>query len=167
MNQGSAFKNFFWMEGPLPSDQGRRITVIHQNQPQQCSNCFGYSRAKYGGELGLCLANANGRACKTMGTIRAKMAPYMRELERLVGYKTIKAKFGNVGNMDENNPEEEEVDTTYKSPIVEKDEIISTLIQEKEDLLLEKEKLGKIFQSFKKISPKPSLSSVLLRNKLS
>ena len=102
-----------------------------------------------------------------MGTVRAKMAPYMRELERLVGYKSIKAKFGNVGNMDENNPEEEEVDTTYKSPIVEKDEIISTLIQEKEDLLLEKEKLGKIFQSFKKISPKPSLSSVLLRNKLS
>ena len=35
-----------------------------------------------------------------MGTVRAKMAPYMRELERLVSYKSIKAKFGNVGNMD-------------------------------------------------------------------
>ena len=34
-----------------------------------------------------------------MGTVRAKMAPYMRELEKLVGYKSIKAKFGNVGNM--------------------------------------------------------------------
>ena len=143
LNQGSAFENFFWMEGPLPSDQGRRITVIHQNQPQQCSNCFGFSRAKYGGELGLCLANANGRAFKAMGTVRAKMAPYMRELERLVGYKSIKAKFGNVGNMDENNPEEEEAYNIYKSPMVEKDEIIATLLKEKEDLMLEKENSGK------------------------
>ena len=45
--------------------------------------------------------------------------------------------------MDENNPVEEEADTIYKSPMVEKDEIIATLLKEKEDLMLEKENLGK------------------------
>ena len=28
------FKNFYWLEGPLPGDQGRRITVLYYNQSQ-------------------------------------------------------------------------------------------------------------------------------------
>ena len=32
LNPGSSFENYYWMEGPLPSDQGKRITVTHQNQ---------------------------------------------------------------------------------------------------------------------------------------
>ena len=147
LNPGAAFENFFWMEGPLPSDQGRRITVTHQNQPQQCSNCFGFSKIKYGGELGLCPGNGNGRACKALGTERTKMGPYMRELERLLGYRSIKAKFSHMGNMEELNMDEEEADitfnATYKSPIVEKDEEIKTLIREKDALVQEKLNMSK------------------------
>ena len=83
--------------------QGRRIIVTHQNQPQQCSHCFGYSNPKYGDGLDLCPGNKNGCACKVLGTERAKMGPYMHELERLHGYRSLKAKFSNVSNMEEEN----------------------------------------------------------------
>ena len=143
LNPGSAFENFYWMEGPLPSDQGRRITVIHQSQPQQCSNCFGYSKLKYGGELNLCPGNGNGRACKALNTERAKMGPYMKELERLIGYKSIKAKFSQMSNMDENTAEDQGGTFTYKNPIIEKDELILSLRQEKECLVKERDNLVK------------------------
>ena len=147
LNHGCAFENFYWMEGPLPSDQGRRVTVTHQNQPQQCSNCFGYSMAKYGPEMKLCPGNGNGRACKALDTERAKMGPYMRELQRLLGYKSLKAKFCRVGFNEEQMDDEDETDitfkTTYKSPIIEKDEQILTLQKEREDWRLEQENLKK------------------------
>ena len=147
LNPGAAFENYFWLEGPLPSDQGRRIIVTHQNQPQQCSHCFGFSVAKYGEETVRCPGNANGRACKALETERAKMGPYMKELYRLLGYKSIKAKFSCVGNIEEIIEDDEENEnnlrTTYKSPIVEKDEIILELRKEKEKLIQEKEALGK------------------------
>ena len=140
-----AFENYFWLEGPLPCDQGRRITVTHQNQPMQCSNCFGYSIAKYGNEMNLCPGNGNGRACKALNTERAKMAPYMKVLEKLLGYKSLKAKFGRMGHMEEVVVDEDDSEitfkTTYKSPIVEKDEQIVMLEKEKECLRLETEKL--------------------------
>ena len=47
LNEGAVFENFYWLEGPLPGDQERRITVTHQGQPQQCSNCFSYDNPKY------------------------------------------------------------------------------------------------------------------------
>ena len=34
LNPGQKFKNYYWMEGPLPGDQGRRITVLHYGQLQ-------------------------------------------------------------------------------------------------------------------------------------
>ena len=91
LTPGCAFENYFWMEGPLPSDQGRRIIVTHQNQPQQCSNCFCYSIAKYGDQMGMCPGNGNGKACKALNTDRARMGPYLKVLERLVGYRSLKA----------------------------------------------------------------------------
>ena len=159
LNQGAAFENYYWMEGHLPSDQERRITVTHQNQPQQCSNCFMYSKVKYGGTL--CPGNGNGRACKALGTERAKMTPYMRVLERMVGYKSIKAKFSHMGNMEEFYVDCEDTDITfnsvYKSPIVEKDEKIQALEKEKQNLSAEKEK----FLSFRKILKKQNQSCLL------
>ena len=145
LNPGSSFENYYWMEGPLPSDQGRRITVTHQNQFQQCSNCFSYNKIKYG--YPVCPGNGNGRACKALGTDRARMGPYMRELERVVGYKSIKAKFSNMGNMEEFGIDDEETEitfnTTYKSPIIEKDETIQALLKQKEMLVLEKANIAK------------------------
>ena len=32
LHPGSSFKNFYWMEGPLPGDRGCRITVLHSDQ---------------------------------------------------------------------------------------------------------------------------------------
>ena len=46
--------------------------------------------------------------------------PYMRELERLLGYKTIKAKFSHVGNMEEFNENEEETEITFKTTYLQK-----------------------------------------------
>ena len=40
MNPGSSMMNFYWMEGPLPGDQGCRITVLHSGQDRQCSHCL-------------------------------------------------------------------------------------------------------------------------------
>ena len=137
LNPGCTFENYYWLEGPLPSDQGRRITVTHQNQPTQCSNCFGYSRQKYGTELNLCPGNGIGRVCKAMETERAKMGPYMRVLERLVGYKSLKARYSRVGVFEpiEDEEESEVTDTTvYKSPVIERDEKIEELIVEKDVL---------------------------------
>ena len=144
LNPGSTFENYFWMEGPLPSDQGRRITVTHQNQPQQCSNCFGYSKPKYGTEMIICPGNGNGRACKALGTDRTRMGPYSKVLQKILGYRSIKAKFSNVGPMEEPTIDEEDTEVTfgtiYKSPIVEKDELIRILQKEKENLILEQDR---------------------------
>ena len=30
-----SFKNFYWLSGPDPGDRGRRVTVLHPNQPSQ------------------------------------------------------------------------------------------------------------------------------------
>ena len=67
--------------------------MTHQGQPQQCSNCFSYDIPKYGKSLTeRCPAQGNGKACKLLDTPRARMNPYMRELEKLVGFATLKIK---------------------------------------------------------------------------
>ena len=81
-----------------------------------------------------------------METERAKMGPYMRVLERLVGYKSLKARYSRVGVFEpiEDEEESEITDTTvYKSPVIERDEKIEELIVEKDVLRKEKETLEK------------------------
>ena len=135
LNPGASFENYFWMEGSLPSDQGRRVTVTHQGQLQQCSNCFSFAKPKYGiSEEFKCPANGNGKACKEMGMDRTKMAPYMKALERLIGYKSLKARYSTVGSQEEVYIDEEESEvsfkTVYKNPIIERDEKIQFLEKE-------------------------------------
>ena len=76
---GYYFNNYYWMEGPLPGDQGRRITVLHSGQPQQCSFCLDSV------ETG-CLGFGNGRKCEEMGGVRKKMSSYMQEFKERTGY---------------------------------------------------------------------------------
>ena len=38
LNNGVCFENFYWMEGPLPGDAGRPVTVLHNGQQTQCSH---------------------------------------------------------------------------------------------------------------------------------
>ena len=40
MAEGRTFLNYYWMEGPLNGDKGKRIVVLHSNQPAQCSHCL-------------------------------------------------------------------------------------------------------------------------------
>ena len=35
LNDKTHFKNFYWLEGPLPGDSGRCITVLYNGQPHQ------------------------------------------------------------------------------------------------------------------------------------
>ena len=69
LNKGASFENYYWLEGPLPCDQGRRVVVTHLGQLQQCSHCFGYDAQKYGKQPSeQCPARGNGKACRLMGT---------------------------------------------------------------------------------------------------
>ena len=55
-NKGRCMMNYYWMEGPLQGDQGRRILVLHNGQISQCSHCL--RQAGSG-----CSAGGNGKAC--------------------------------------------------------------------------------------------------------
>ena len=88
MNPGSTFLNFYWIEGPLPGDQGSRMTVLHSGQDRQCSHCL---QTWAGG----CPGQGQGRVCKELGTPRTKMADYMISVKRKIGYESLKSEFTN------------------------------------------------------------------------
>ena len=69
-----------------------------------------------------------------METERAKMGPYMKVLQRVLGYRTLKDKFCRIGFREPVEEEDDEEGTTYRSPIIEKDEEIQDLIREREEL---------------------------------
>ena len=82
LKNGLCFKNFYWMEGPMPNDSGRRITVLHAGQAQQCSHCFKTSSTG-------CKGAGNGKVCSQSGTPRAKMSSYLQALKVETGYETL------------------------------------------------------------------------------
>ena len=86
LNNGAKFHNYYWMEGPMAGDSGRRITVLHPGQTQQCSHCF--LTASTG-----CKGAGNGKACLQTGTERAKMSNYMQALKNNTGYESLKCKY--------------------------------------------------------------------------
>ena len=89
---GKFFKNFYWLEGPLPEDQGRRITVLHgPSQPQQCSHCFRYASA-HTTSGPPCPGGGNGKICESTETPRTKLSEYTASLklqDRYVSMKTL------------------------------------------------------------------------------
>ena len=87
LKKGASMMNYYWMEGPLSGDQGRRVLVLHNGQVSQCSHCL--KRPGPGG----CPAAGNGKACFLMGTPRAKMLQYMQSLRNQVGYVSLKTKY--------------------------------------------------------------------------
>ena len=84
--KGMAMENYYWLEGPLQGDQGRRVLVLHNGQTPQCSNCL---RKGSNG----CPAQGNGRICTEMKTPRAKMSNYMNSLKIQVFYSSLKTQF--------------------------------------------------------------------------
>ena len=85
--RGKSMMNYYWLEGPLSGDQGRRVLVLHNGQIAQCSHCL--KRAGEGG----CQAGGNGKACKLLETPRGKMLSYMQNLRTEVGYVSLKNKY--------------------------------------------------------------------------
>ena len=84
MKPGKQFENFYWMEGPLDSDRGSRVTVLHQGQEQQCSHCL---------RRGNCPGGGNGKACQLLNTPRGQIAEYMKYLKCSHNYLSLKMKF--------------------------------------------------------------------------
>ena len=129
LHEGMTFNNYYWLEGPLPGDQGRRILVLHSGQDQQCSNCLGQSSS--------CPANGNGKLCTEMKTPRAKMSSYMNSLKISVGYSSLKAQYlaaqlrknptwgGQAQDIDVLDLENDEI--CPSNPLVKKDSKISQL----------------------------------------
>ena len=83
---GAAFHNFYWMEGPMSGDPGRRITVLHQGQRRQCSNCL---KAAILG----CQGAGNGKVCAKANVERANMSIYMQAIKVATGYESLKSKY--------------------------------------------------------------------------
>ena len=153
LNNGAAFNNFYWMEGPMSGDPGRRITVLHHGQKQQCYNCF--KTANTG-----CKGAGNGKACFRENGERAKMSTYMLAIKTTTGYESLKTKYMRqlaknhpdlqgeptqlnttlAGDMDSVPGDEDEEDREISmgilpiNPIVEKDKEIADLLKTVESL---------------------------------
>ena len=150
MEPGKQFENYYWMEGPLPGDQGCRITVLHNGQISQCGNCL---------KRGMnCPGGGQQKVCITLNTPRGEMAKYMEYLKKSIGYTSLKMEFmknfptpegadfsfGHI--VDPVNPEEEEKD--------EKIEFLQQQVSDYNDAILravnvEKEKFEKISEEMK------------------
>ena len=123
--------NYYWMEGPLSGDKGRRVLVLHNGQVSQCKR----------GLQGGCPAGGNEKACGLMVTTKEKMSVYMQSLRSSVGYVSLKTKYMEqhaknfpalpgfdtdiVSSMEENEDQESEI--VPISPMEEKDKQICDL----------------------------------------
>ena len=85
LDPGKQFENFYWLEGPLNGDKGNRITVLHNQQVMQCSNCL--RRADN------CPGGGRGKACELLREPRGKMADYMQHLKTRIGYTSLKIQY--------------------------------------------------------------------------
>ena len=151
LEQGVSFENYYWLEGPLHGDVGKRIVVLHSNQTPQCSHCLRRSG------LG-CPAMGNGKACERSGTRRAKMGDYMENLKKKYGYTSLKIKHAErqaqmfpslIGLPGEKSSEQEvkslwtmeegelaeDMDMVMLTPVEERDKMIEKQKEEIESLL--------------------------------
>ena len=135
LDSGATLENYYWIEGPLSGDTGRRITVLHNGQVSQCINCL---KKAYQG----CQAGGNGKLCEDMKTPRTKMSTYMESLRHKVGYVSMKIRYSEYQarnfsslqgstqpsyTMDEGSNMQEEEEIVPKNPFEEKDKRISEL----------------------------------------
>lgn len=175
MDKGQSFENYYWMEGPLPGDTGRRVVVTHSGQLQQCSHCF--RRAGQG-----CPAAGNGKNCEAAGTPRAQMKDYMLRLRASTGYVSLKIKdaeaqakrfppiYGSQTGFD--NMVEDSVDSdgepiVFMTPIEQKDREIKDMAEENEKIKNENERNKKANEELTATQDDLNKSNKELRQKLS
>ena len=151
MNTKTHFRNFYWLEGPLPGDSGRRITVLYNGhgQPQQCSHCLKDTSTG-------CPGGGNGKVCNSMNTPRAKMSVYMESVRIQDNYVSLKTKYleqqaRSFPSLSKDKPDEDHVNQSDQidnqdrdlqedpdvlpiSPLEEKDALITEMKKKMEDL---------------------------------
>ena len=140
--EGKSFMNYIWLAGPLSVDKRARITITHDGQKQQCSNCL--QTAKEG-----CPAGAVGKLCRGMKTETMNVDNYMKSLSDKFKYTTLKDQYLSSLNNDE--PEDEIVaeiiNSTAKNIAVEidlKEKITHLKAQLKAKTNIEHEKVKKL-----------------------
>ena len=91
LHPGQSLKNFYWLSGPGQGEMGRKVTVLHPNQPRQCGWCLKHPPTSTNTPPlpTHCQAGGNGKVCQTKGTPRASMERYIGQLREL-GYTTLK-----------------------------------------------------------------------------
>ena len=180
LESGQTFENFYWMEGPLQGDVGKRIVVLHTGQATQCSHCL--RRAGAG-----CPAMGIGKACHRMGTPREKMNTYMQSLRDKIGYVSMKIRYAenqakmfpsliglpgeksseqelqSLWNMEEGENTVEGGFTTILTPVEEKDKIISEQTSKIQSLIDQQVVLPSLQENLRKIEAENNL----LKRKLS
>ena len=84
------------MSGPDPGDRGRRVTVLHPNQPAQCSHCLKYPHPSSSPtpSSNHCQGGGNGKICKDLLTDRTSMTSYIKSLKD-EGYTSLRDKHYN------------------------------------------------------------------------
>ena len=85
---GKKMMNYYWVEGPLFSDKGARITILHSGQEAQCFNCLRLANK--------CPGGGNGKLCEQRNTPRAQLTDYMKFLKEIHGYMSLKSKYNEV-----------------------------------------------------------------------
>ena len=100
--------NFIWLEGPRDSDLSSRITVTYgAGRERQCGHCLKTSKDG-------CLGFGKAKICREKKGERASAESYMKNLEEVHGYKTLKSTYKE-SLSDENgcsNKEEENGNTS-------------------------------------------------------
>ena len=93
LHPGKHFRNYYWLTGPGEGETGRRVTVLHSNQPRQCSWCFLYGTPPGAPTLpSHCKGGGNGKVCEEMHTPRARMADYIQDLKNQ-GYTSLRDRY--------------------------------------------------------------------------
>ena len=93
--------NFIWLEGPCASHLSSRITVTYgAGRERQCGHCLKTSKDG-------CLGSGKAKICREKKGERASADVYMKNLEELYGYKTLKSTYKE-SLSDENGSKNEE-----------------------------------------------------------
>ena len=93
--------NYVWWEGPLPDSEKCRITITYgAGKGHQCGHCLKTSQQG-------CQGGGKAKICREKEGVRANLIDYMKVLEDLYGYKTLKKKY-----LDSKTNDEKEKDNT-------------------------------------------------------
>ena len=111
--------NYVWWEGPLPDSGSSRITVTYgAGKGYQCGHCLQSSRQG-------CPGGGKAKVCREKGGPRASAIDYMKKLEDLCGYKTLKDKYLDSKSSNENETDKTGDAAENKSTAISNEETVS------------------------------------------